>query len=113
MLFRSGVRLSGGERQRLTLARALLRRPTLLLLDEATSSLDNENERFVQDAIERLHGELTIVVIAHRLSTVRGADQVIVLAAGQVVETGTPEELSRREQGVFRKLMLAEPPRGP
>lgn len=108
-----GVRLSGGERQRLTLARALLRRPTLLLLDEATSSLDNENERFVQDAIERLHGELTIVVIAHRLSTVRGADQVIVLAAGQVVETGTPEELSRREQGVFRKLMLAEPPCGP
>jgi ATP-binding cassette subfamily C protein len=101
-----GVRLSGGERQRLTLARALLRRPTLLLLDEATSSLDNENERFVQDAIERLHGELTIVVIAHRLSTVRGADQVIVLAAGQVVETGTPDELTRREEGVFRRMML-------
>lgn len=104
-----GVRLSGGERQRLTLARALLRRPTLLLLDEATSSLDNENERFVQEAIEKLHGELTIVVIAHRLSTVQQADQVVVLVDGQVVETGVPEELSNREQGVFRKLMLAAP----
>ncbi len=100
-----GVRLSGGERQRLTLARALLCRPTLLLLDEATSSLDNDNERFVQEAIEKLQGELTIVVITHRLSTVRQADQVVVLAEGQVAEMGTPEELSRREQGVFRRLM--------
>lgn len=108
-----GVRLSGGERQRLTLARALLRRPTLLLLDEATSSLDNENERFVQTAIEQLHGELTIVVIAHRLTTVRQADQVVVLADGQVVETGTPDELAGREQGVFRRLMHAEPLRQP
>ena len=104
-----GVRLSGGERQRLTLARALLRRPMLLLLDEATSSLDNENERFVQQAIEKLQGKLTIVVIAHRLSTVRKADQIVVLAAGQVVEAGTPEELSRREEGAFRKLMFAGP----
>lgn len=103
-----GVRLSGGERQRLTLARALLRRPKLLLLDEATSSLDNENERLVQAAIEKLQGELTIVVIAHRLSTVQQADQVIVLADGQVVETGTPEELARREQGAFQRLMQSD-----
>lgn len=102
-----GVRLSGGERQRLTLARALLRRPTLLLLDEATSSLDTENERLVQEAIERLPGELTLVVIAHRLSTVRKADQVIVLAGGRVVESGTPEELSRLEAGVFRQMLQA------
>lgn len=102
-----GVRLSGGERQRLTLARALLRRPTLLLLDEATSSLDNENERFVQQAIERLHGELTLVVIAHRLSTVQQADQVVVLEQGRVVERGAPEELARREGGTFRRLMAA------
>ncbi len=102
-----GVRLSGGERQRLTLARALLRRPTLLLLDEATSSLDTENERLVQEAIEKLPGELTLVVIAHRLSTVRKADQVIVLAGGRVVESGPPEELSRREAGAFRQMLQA------
>ncbi len=102
-----GVRLSGGERQRLTLARALLRRPTLLLLDEATSSLDHENERLIQQAIERLHGELTIVIIAHRLSTVQNADQVIVLDQGRVVECGAPAELAQREGGAFRKLMSA------
>ena len=101
-----GVRLSGGERQRLTLARALLSRPTLLLLDEATSALDSENERFVQEAIEKLHGELTIVVIAHRLSTVRNADQVVVLDGGRVVESGGPKELVAREAGAFRRLML-------
>ena len=99
--------LSGGERQRLTLARALLRRPTLLLLDEATSSLDHENERLIQQAIERLHGELTIVIIAHRLSTVQNADQVIVLDQGRVVECGAPAELAQREGGAFRKLMSA------
>ncbi len=103
-----GVRLSGGERQRIALARALLRRPALLLLDEATSSLDTHNERLVQDAIERLHGELTIVLIAHRLSTVRMADRIVVLEAGRVVETGTWAELSRREQGAFHRLVAAD-----
>ena len=102
-----GVRLSGGERQRLTLARALLGRPTFLLLDEATSALDSQNEKLIQSAIAKLHGELTIVVIAHRLSTVQQADQVVVLADGQVVETGTPEALKCREQGAFRRLMQA------
>ncbi len=106
-----GVRLSGGERQRLTLARALLRRPTLLLLDEATSSLDTANERFVQEAIDRLHGELTLVVIAHRLSTVQQADQVVVLDHGHLVESGTPDELSRKEGGAYRHLMQANAPR--
>ena len=70
-----GVRLSGGERQRLALARALLRKPTLLVLDEATSALDNQNEQLIQRALEKLHGEMTVVIIAHRLSTVRVADQ--------------------------------------
>ncbi len=102
-----GVRLSGGERQRLALARALLRQPTLLVLDEATSSLDTHNERLVQDAIERLHGELTIVLIAHRLSTVRMADQIIVLDGGRAVESGTWEELSARPDGAFRRLLAA------
>ena len=102
-----GVRLSGGERQRLALARALLRQPTLLVLDEATSALDTVNEQLIQQAIERLHGELTIVIIAHRLSTVQNADQVIVLEQGRVVESGAPIELARREGGAFRKLMSA------
>ena len=102
-----GVRLSGGERQRLALARALLRQPTLLVLDEATSALDTVNEQLIQQAIERLHGELTIVIIAHRLSTVQNADQIIVLDQGRVVESGVPAELARREGGAFRKLMSA------
>ena len=102
-----GVRLSGGERQRLTLARALLRRPTFLLLDEATSSLDTANERFVQEAIDHLHGEVTLVVIAHRLSTVQQADKVVVVDHGRVVESGTPEELSRNEGGTYWHLMQA------
>ena len=102
-----GVRLSGGERQRLTLARALLCRPTLLLLDEATSALDHGNERLVQEAISRLQGELTLVVIAHRLSTVRQADLVVVLADGRVVETGPPGELAGRADSVFHRLMAA------
>ena len=88
-----GHRLSGGERQRVALARALARKPSLLVLDEATSALDRENELAVQQAIDRLHGELTIVVIAHRLSTIRHADQLAVLDHGRVVETGTWDEL--------------------
>ena len=104
-----GIRLSGGERQRLTLARALLRRPDFLLLDEATSSLDGENERFIQDALERLHGQLTILVIAHRLSTVEKADQVIVLEAGRVVEFGTPASLTVKPDGAFRRMMHSAP----
>ena len=102
-----GVRLSGGERQRIALARALLRRPTLLVLDEATSALDTPNERLVQDAIDRLQGELTIVLIAHRLSTVRRADRIVVLEAGTVVESGTWDELNGREHGAFRRLVAA------
>ncbi|HVU32159.1 MAG TPA: ABC transporter ATP-binding protein [Opitutaceae bacterium] len=102
-----GVRLSGGERQRIALARALLRRPTLLILDEATSSLDTHNERLVQDAIERLQGEITLVLIAHRLSTIRFADRIAVLAAGRIAEIGTWEELNARPQGLLRQLALA------
>ena len=104
-----GVRLSGGERQRLTLARALLRRPDFLLLDEATSSLDGENERYIQDALERLHGQLTILVIAHRLSTVQTADHVVVLEAGKIVESGTPASLLDIPGSAFRRMMSAVP----
>ncbi len=102
-----GIRLSGGERQRIALARALLRRPSLLLLDEATSALDTEHERRIQQAIEQLHGKLTIVLIAHRLSTARQADLIAVIDAGKVMETGNWESLSQRQAGRFRALLKA------
>jgi ATP-binding cassette subfamily C protein len=89
-----GVRLSGGERQRL--ARALLREPSLLILDEATSALDSENEKRIQSAIEELHGRMTILVITHRLSTIRGADVIHVLERGRLVESGAWDTLVGR-----------------
>ena len=103
-----GVRLSGGERQRVALARALVRRPAMLILDEATSSLDSENERRVQDAIERLHGHLTILVITHRLTTVRFADSIHVLEAGRVVESGDWDGLLNGSDGRFRAMCEAQ-----
>jgi ATP-binding cassette, subfamily C, bacterial len=103
-----GVRLSGGERQRLALARALLRKPTVLLLDEATSNLDSENERRVQNAIDALHGDMSIVIITHRLSTVRNADIVHVLENGRIVESGTWTSLLEKKRGRFRELCKAQ-----
>ena len=88
-----GVQLSGGQRQRIAIARAVLADPRLLILDEATSSLDAESEALVQDALERLMEERTTIVIAHRLSTVRAADRIIVLAAGAIAEEGTHDQL--------------------
>lgn len=102
-----GVLLSGGERQRLALARALLREPSLLILDEATSNLDSENERRIQRAIEALHGDMTIVAITHRLSTIRNADQIYVLENGRLIERGDWKTLivmGRR----FRDLCIAQ-----
>ncbi len=102
-----GIRLSGGERQRVALARAILRRPALLLLDEATSAVDAENERRIQTAIEGLRGEMTIVIIAHRFSTLRHADLVVVLDGGQIVESGRWNDLEARQGGRLRALLLA------
>jgi ATP-binding cassette, subfamily C, bacterial len=103
-----GVRLSGGERQRIALARAILRRPALLVLDEATSALDPENERVIQEAIGRMAGQQTLLVIAHRLASVRGADKIYVMEHGRVVESGTWDELVRYPTGRFRALCEAQ-----
>ena len=99
-----GVRLSGGERQRLALARALLRRPSLLLLDEATSNLDVENERQIQEAVRRLPRDLTVVVIAHRLSTVRIAERIVVLDKGWVAAKGAWDQLAS-QPSLIRALL--------
>jgi subfamily B ATP-binding cassette protein MsbA len=98
-----GIRLSGGERQRLAIARALLKDPPILILDEATSSLDSESEREVQQALDRLIEGRTTLVIAHRLSTVRHADRLVVVDGGHIVETGTHEELLRVD-GLYKRL---------
>src|SRR5439155_1274875 len=97
-----GVRLSGGERQRLAIARALLRNPAILLLDEATSSLDLESERLVQGALERLMRDRTVLVIAHRLSTVQSADRIVVLERGRIVASGSHRQLARAGAGARR-----------
>jgi len=99
-----GAKLSGGERQRLTIARAVLKNPPILILDEATSSLDTVSERLVQDAINNLMQNRTSIVIAHRLSTVQNADEIIVLEKGEIKERGTHQALIA-QQGIYKKLV--------
>jgi subfamily B ATP-binding cassette protein MsbA len=99
-----GSKLSGGQRQRLTSARALLKNPPILILDEATSALDSESEKLVQAALERLLENRTALVIAHRLSTVQNADEIIVMDAGRIIERGTHESLMQ-EGKIYRKLV--------
>ncbi|WP_022825491.1 ABC transporter ATP-binding protein [Hymenobacter norwichensis] len=99
-----GGRLSGGQRQRLSIARAILRNPPILILDEATSALDTESEKLVQEALTRLMQHRTSLVIAHRLSTVQHADEIIVLHQGRIAERGTHEELLRRPGGLYQRL---------
>ncbi|TYZ07074.1 ABC transporter ATP-binding protein [Hymenobacter lutimineralis] len=103
-----GARLSGGQRQRLSIARAVLRNPPILILDEATSALDTESEKLVQEALMRLMQSRTSLVIAHRLSTVQHADEIVVLQHGRIVERGTHEELLRNENGLYKRLSLLQ-----
>jgi ABC-type multidrug transport system fused ATPase/permease subunit len=100
-----GVRLSGGQRQRLFVARELFKQPNLLLLDEATSDLDTASEQHIQNSFDALKGEVTVVIIAHRLSTVKNADRVYVLDEGRVIEGGTYNELRYRDDGQFREMV--------
>ncbi len=109
MVGERGYRFSGGEKQRMAIARTILRNPPVLVLDEATSSLDTQTERLVQEALERLSEGRTTIAIAHRLSTVRDADQIVVLDRGRVVELGTYDELMARG-GRFAELVAGDRP---
>lgn len=102
-----GARLSGGQRQRLAIARALIRDPRILVLDEATSALDTRSEALVQDAMERLMHGRTVFVVAHRMSTVRGADRIVVMEHGRIVESGSHSELIRRG-GAYARLQATQ-----
>ena len=100
-----GRSLSGGQKQRVAIARAIMRDPEVLLLDEPTSALDSESERLVSAALTTACEGRTVLVIAHRLSTIQRADKIVVVADGQVAESGTHLELSARKQGEYSKLL--------
>ena len=103
-----GVKLSGGQRQRISIARELFKEPQLLILDEATSALDSDSERSIQQSIEKLKGKVTILIIAHRLSTLRNADVIYVLQNGSIVEQGPFAELLQREGSYFQRMCHAQ-----
>ena len=106
-----GAKLSGGERQRIAIARAILKNPKILVLDEATSSLDNCSEALIQEAVEKLMEGRTTFIVAHRLSTIHKADQIIVLEKGRIVETGQHEELMNNKNLYYNlyKLKMQDP----
>jgi ATP-binding cassette subfamily B protein len=103
----NGHSISGGERQRIAIARAIIKNPSILILDEATSSLDVETESIIQDSLNRIVKGRTTIAIAHRLSTLRNADRLIVLDQGKIVEVGTHVELLKK-RGIYYKLVMAQ-----
>lgn len=108
MVGENGTKLSGGQRQRLAIARSIVKQPTILILDEATSAIDVRGEKIVQAALDRVSKNRTTIVIAHRLSTVRRADRILVLRGGVNIEEGTHEDLLAMEDGLYRGLVNAQ-----
>jgi ATP-binding cassette subfamily B protein len=104
MIGENGSELSGRERQRISIARAFLKDAPMILLDEASASLDVENETVIQEALSRLIRNKTVIVIAHRMRTVSGADKIVVLADGKIAETGKPAELFAKESSMFGRM---------
>ena len=102
-----GLRLSGGQRQRIAIARAFLKKAPILLLDEATSALDSESEEAIREALQRLMQGRTVLAIAHRLSTLRSFDRIVVLQSGRIVQDDSPDALIRSE-GIYRGLVMRE-----
>ena len=100
----NGGELSGGERQRISIARAFLKDAPIILLDEASASLDVENETAIQEALSRLIRDKTVIVIAHRMRTVSGADRIVVLSDGTVAEEGSPKDLLARKDSAFHRM---------
>jgi ATP-binding cassette subfamily B protein len=103
----NGTKLSGGQRQRLSIARALVRHPKVLFLDEATASVDTASEALIQEALERLMNNCTTFVVAHRLSTIRKADRIVVLDKGQIVEIGNHQQLLEKN-GLYARLIALQ-----
>ncbi len=100
-----GVKLSGGQKQRIAIARAILKNPDIIILDEATSALDSESEKLVQDSLKKLLKDRSAIIIAHRLSTVRHADEILVLQKGTILQHGSHEELMKDKTGLYKKLV--------
>ncbi|PIP76057.1 multidrug ABC transporter ATP-binding protein, partial [Candidatus Kuenenbacteria bacterium CG22_combo_CG10-13_8_21_14_all_39_9] len=100
-----GIRLSGGQKQRVGIARAILAKPSILIFDEATSNLDSHSEKLIQASIERIARKQTMIIIAHRLSTVIGADKIFVIDQGRIIESGNHQELLKNEKGLYTDLL--------